>query len=298
MIINIIFLIILIPGIDLIISIKKPYQKQCDSIEIKEEELNIDFGPQSNETCPLPSEIGCICDSDHKKVKCVYTNVLNKIPKFVEDEMVWNIDLRCKNLSQVNDLTGLLPLKQINTLDMSGFLNIEEFNKHCKWSTTSTVVNLTTFGHSVYDSVLLNDKKTQYLELLIDNLNLNWNRIEKIHLNRINLEHYAGGLSTNLKDTIKYSFKIKNISLKYNNLEDLNNIKYNLDVCYLGLESLDASYNRIKLIDMAFLIYLTNLNMSNNHLKSFSVYFFEEPLLSNDCSNIKWFNVSDNSTFG
>lgn len=283
------------------ISIRKPYQKQCDVIEPIKEELNIDFGDQNetNESCPKSDSIGCLCTKQELNLKCIYVNALDRIPKFTSaqnssSQQKWNLGLKCKNLAQINDLSGLLPLKHIHNLDLSGYLTPDEASQHCKSTGTLSLVNLTKVGLNVYkEPVARTSTLIKHLE--IDNLALDYNEIDQISLNKINLEYYAGGLASNLNEQYKYSFKIRNISLTHNRLADLNNIKYNLDLCYLELTRLNVAHNRIVLMDVSFLVYLHYLNASHNSLKSYSFYYFEESLPT-QCNHVIWTNDSTEST--
>jgi hypothetical protein len=134
--------------------------------------------------------------------------------------------------------------------------------------------------------------QVEYLNLTIDSLILDHNKLIKIYMNKLNLFHYAGGQEKNLDKRLKYLFRIKYISLKYNRMEDLNNFKYNLDICFLNLNELDVSHNKLALFDAAYLVYLDRVNMSHNMLKTFSAYFFDETLTT-DCNQIKYVELTE-----
>jgi len=296
------------------ITIQKPYEKQYDIELEEEEEVNIDLGEYANKTCPLPVT-GCICYDN--KIKCIYSNTLNVIPTFIlsplessllnEEEEVddddneqkqtgYNIDLKCKNITEINDLAGLVQLKQIEQLDMSGFETSSDYYTHCKWTGKELILNLTQFGSSIYDVPNIkyyNDSSIIKLNnLTIHNLLLNRNQLKKIYLNRFNLKYYAGGSRLNLKKNVLYSFRIRNLDLSFNRIDDLNDIKYNLDPCYLETSRLDVSNNKLTLIDVSFMVYLKYLNVSHNYLKSFSIYVFNENLPV-DCNYVQWISVID-----
>lgn len=293
------------------ITIQKPYEKHYD-IELEEEEVNIDLGEYANKTCPLPVT-GCICYDN--KIKCIYSNTLNVIPTFIlsplessllneeeddddeQKQIGYNIDLKCKNITEINDLAGLVQLKQIEQLDMSGFETSSDYYTHCKWTGKELILNLTQFGSSIYDVPNLkyyNDNSSiiKLNNLTIHNLLLNRNQLKKVYLNRFNLKYYAGGSRLNLKKNMLYSFRIRNLDLSFNKIDDLNDMKYNLDSCYLEMSRLDVSNNKLTLIDVSFMVYLKYLNVSHNYLKSFSIYVFNENLPV-DCNYVQWISVID-----
>jgi hypothetical protein len=139
--------------------IRKPYQEEWEPIPEQQEELDIDLGDlkTSNRSCPLPQLIGCYCASDENEVNCVYSNELNRLPEFStqvqssEDEE-FSLNLKCKNVSHITDFKGLMPLASIKRLDLSGFQNRSEYEKHCKWSGSSinSILNLSQLGKNVY----------------------------------------------------------------------------------------------------------------------------------------------------
>jgi hypothetical protein len=72
--------------------------------------------------------------------------------------------------------------------------------------------------------------------------------LDKIYLNQFNLKYYAGGSKLNLNASLLYSFRINKLDLSFNILQDLNDVKYNLDLCYLEMTRLDVSNNKLNLI--------------------------------------------------
>ena len=108
------------------VSIKKPYEIQCDE-ELAPPPEPVEEPDQLSEICPLPfntnSKVtGCNCNLDSLTIDCVYSDALYKIPEFVfvsEMDNVWSIDLRCKNFSHLQDLSGFISLENIDYLDMS-----------------------------------------------------------------------------------------------------------------------------------------------------------------------------------
>lgn len=67
---------------------------------------------------------------------------------------------------------------------------------------------------------------------------------------------------------------IKRLNLERNQLENVS-IRKNLDICTLRLDALDLSWNRIKELEIGYLIFLRALNVSNNELSMFSVDFYD-----------------------
>ena len=131
------------------VSIKKPYEIQCD------DELTLSLPPepveepdQLSEICPLPfntnSKVtGCSCNFASLTIDCVYSEALYKIPEFVfvsEMKNVWSVDLRCKNFTHLHDLSGFIPLENIDYLDMS----FNETQLECR-SSTGALMHLSNF---------------------------------------------------------------------------------------------------------------------------------------------------------
>ena len=67
---------------------------------------------------------------------------------------------------------------------------------------------------------------------------------------------------------------IKHLNLARNQIENLS-IRANLDICTLKLNALNISLNRIRQIEIGFLIFLNVLNVSHNQLSTFSVDFYD-----------------------
>lgn len=67
-------------------------------------------------------------------------------PESETNELIaWNLDLRCKNLTALSGLRGLMPLRRINVLDMS--YDEENVKVLCKKSDfQSNLIGLKEFG--------------------------------------------------------------------------------------------------------------------------------------------------------
>lgn len=232
------------------ILIKKPYEIVFDTTTTTDKPIHVD---QLDERCPLALgssslETGCKCNFSTNTIECVYSNRLDTIPTFhqVDSEINWSIDLKCKNLSFLSNFRSFLPLKKINFLDLSSSLNPQI---ECKNVRNLTLLRLFKLGHQVTD--------IRQQNLNIDQLNL-----ENNYLNSINLINNTS-----------YDLKINSLRLSKNQLETLD-IKTQLDMCYLKLDYLNVSNNQIKRIEIGYLIFLKKLNISNNHLTTFLVDFY------------------------
>lgn len=232
------------------ILIKKPYEIVFDTTTTTDKPIHVD---QLDQQCPLAFgssslETGCKCNFSTNTIECIYSNRLGTIPTFyqVDSKINWSIDLKCKNLSYLSNLRAFLPLIKINVLDLSASLDprIECKNVH-----NLTLSKLIKLGHQV--------KNIKEQNLKIDQLNLENNHLKSI----------------NLINNTSYDLKINSLRLSHNQLETLD-IKTHLDLCYLKLDYLNISNNQIKRIEIGYLIFLKQLNISNNHLTTFLVDFY------------------------
>lgn len=249
------------------ILIKKPYEKVCDEIVATAPPELID---QLSLQCPLAyktssRKTGCQCDLSNQMVNCIYSDRLTRPPALFPLEQTnsnlteWNLDLRCKNFSHLTSLKYFLNLKQINLLDLSGNTS------HCKLSDESPLLNtslvyLTKIG-GMNEIISIKPLKKPEETLSINELNLESNKINLFDLQ-------------SQQDVYQFQLKIKNLRLAHNRIDSIF-IRSQLDICGLGLESLDLSYNQIQKIEIGYLIFLNKLNISSNSLTSFLIDFYD-----------------------
>ncbi|CAF0827465.1 unnamed protein product [Brachionus calyciflorus] len=236
------------------ILIKKPYETVCEETTTTQKPDLID---QLSDQCPLEYKssslkTGCLCNLNTTTLDCLYSNRLNKIPDFfnVNSKNEWNINLKCKNFTHLTNLEPFLPLETINILDLSSHLNPHE---KCKIYPNENLVKIVKIGSKNHHSNLNKSKS-----LKINELNLELNNLNSIHL---------------IKNNTNYQLNIKTLRLSNNFLEFLD-IKTELDLCYIGLENLNVSNNRLKRIEIGYFVFLQRLNLSNNYLSSFIIDFY------------------------
>ena len=275
---------------------KKPYQSVLEP-EPEDDDQPILELDQTEPGCPLPfqsssRETGCTCDFASKKIECIYSDRLNSVPEFIESNterhnksisnsnnasqqiLGWNVNLRCRNFSILVDFRNFYKLKSVNLLDLSANhaeercrINEKKTSLPTEWTESGPLVNQTAKPEPILLTRLGTDAnplqlgpKPNWKLLHIKKLDLASNRIAQLYLNRITANNV----------------QIKSVDLFNNSLDSqLLTLYANLDVCYMELDELNLASNKINQIDLSFLVFLKNLNLSSNYLSRFSIEFFD-----------------------
>jgi Leucine-rich repeat (LRR) protein len=276
---------------------KKPYERVYD-VETWSEPSPIHELDQIEPECPLPfqsssQQTGCFCNINSKAIDCVYINRLNSVPEFVkslspsesanpeqipEQQIVeWNVNLKCRNFSILSDFRPFFNLKVISLLDLSAAtaqdkcrlsnyfdgsdIMLSVIEKPVKFN-KSNILKPVLMSEVGDDATISHQAKPKHnqRELVIKKLDLSSNRIINIHLNRFSVD----------------SVHIKSIDLSNNSLRSLPlTVKSNFDVCYMELDELILTFNEINYIDIDFLVFMRNLNLSSNQLTRFGIEYFD-----------------------
>jgi Leucine-rich repeat (LRR) protein len=287
-------------GIETDMIFKKPYERVYD-VETWAEPSPSHELDQIEPECPLPfqsssQQTGCMCNLNSKLIDCVYTNRLQTIPEFIkspslltggddlaapdtDDQLLieWNVNLKCRNFTILSDFHQFFNLRAINLLDLSAAtvndkcrlstyvdgvdVMLAALEKPVKFNVSNPLepVLMSTIGAEATISHATKPKRNQRT-LVIKKLNMSSNRITAIHLNRFSVDNVL----------------IKSLDMSNNSLHNVSfTVKSNLDVCYMELDELSLTANKLTSIDIEFLVFIRHLNLSSNALARFGIDYFD-----------------------